>query len=87
MARSKNLKCLIDFDKTGQLNTCSSLDGIVCPQNLGLEPRQVVDSNPVLLSGNCDENVLTFEHFHLLEATSRDQLEKIQIVLIRTHSI
>ena len=37
---------------------------------LRLEPRQVIHSDLVLLARDCDENVLTFENFKLLEPSS-----------------
>lgn len=37
-------------------------------QNLGLEPREVVNADTVLLARHSDEDVLTFEYFHLLES-------------------
>jgi len=43
-------------------------------QNLGLEPREVVNADPVLLARHRHQDVLTFEHFHLLEPPTRYQL-------------
>ena len=59
--------------------TCTSLDGIVRSQDLGLEPGQVVDSDPILFARDCDQNVLTFENLHLLESTSGDQLVNLAL--------
>lgn len=43
-------------------------------QNLGLEPREVVNADSVLLARHRHQDVLTFEHFHLLESPTRYQL-------------
>jgi len=43
----------------------------ICFEYFRLEPRQIVDSDLVLLARDCDKNVLTFEHFKLLKASSR----------------
>ncbi len=63
-----NLK-ISDVDPSG-----APLDGVVGSEDLGLEPGQVVDANAVLLAGYCDQNVLTLQNFHLLEAASWNQL-------------
>ena len=54
-----------DIDPSG-----TPFDGIISSKDFGLEPRQVIDSNAVLLSANSDKNVLTFQNLHLLEATT-----------------
>ena len=36
-------------------------------QNFGLEPREVVNADAVLLARYRHQNVLAFQHFHLLE--------------------
>lgn len=43
-------------------------------QDLGLEPREVVNAHPVLLARHRHQNILALEHFHLLESTTRYQL-------------
>ncbi len=63
-----NLK-ISDVDPSG-----APLDGVVGSEDLGLEPGQVVDANAVFLAGYCDQNVLTLQNFHLLEAASWNQL-------------
>lgn len=46
----------------------------VCSQNFLLEPRQIVHANSTLSSTDCDQNVLTFKHTHLIKTASSDQL-------------
>jgi len=45
----------------------TTLDGVVRAKDLRFQPRQIVDSDPVLFAGYRDQNILTFEDFHLLE--------------------
>lgn len=56
-----------------------TLDGVVRSQDLGLEPREVVDSDAVLLAGYRDQDVLTLENLHLLEAASGNQLVNLAL--------
>jgi len=64
----------LDFLKTVSDRFNTNLTSAVSSKDLGLEPREIVDSDSVLLSRNCDQNVLALEHFHLLEPTARNEL-------------
>ena len=39
-------------------------------QNLGLEPREVVNAHSILFARHRHQDVLTLEHFHLLESST-----------------
>ena len=47
---------------------------VLCPQNLVLQPRQIVHSQPILLPANRHQDILILQHLHLLETSSMDQL-------------
>ena len=44
------------------------------PKNFAFQPGQVVDPDAAFFARNCHQDVLSFEDFHLLETTPRDEL-------------
>ena len=53
--------------------TIPPLLSVVRPENLRLEPRQVVDPHSVLFAWDGHQDVLALKHFHLLEPTPEFQ--------------
>lgn len=56
------------------INPTGFLLGLICPDDLWLQPWQVVDSNPCFFARNGDQNILSLQNFHLLKSTSGYQL-------------
>lgn len=49
------------------------------PQNFALQPRKIVDAHSVFLTADCNQDILTFEDFHLLKTSSTDQLVNLTL--------
>ena len=51
-----------------------ALNVVVGAQDLGLEPGEVVHAYAILFPRDGDEDILSLQHFHLLEPAPGDQL-------------
>lgn len=75
---AENAKFIITITFAAQQKEMTYIRQSVRSKDFRFQPWQIIDTNTILFSWYGDENVLSFQHFHLLESASRNQLIHLQ---------